>query len=204
MEGNFIHRLQRKESRAYMELYDSYFVRLHGFARNFVFDGEVAKDIVQNALIKLYENIAQLKTEVNIGAYLCVSVRNGCLNYLRDRGVEDRHKILYLQAAEKAETLEWLDDEELIANIKKIIAGLPDKYREICELRFYKNLKYSEIAERLGISENVAKVHLHRAVQKMKEALAGKDGRMIGLLMLIFPVFFFQSYFHHRIGDNPK
>ncbi len=188
MKGNFIHRLQQKDSRAYMELYDRYFVRLHGFARNFVFDDEVAKDIVQNALIKLYENISQLEPEVNIGAYLCVTVRNGCLNYLRDRGVEDRHKILYLQAAEKAEALEWVDDEKLIANIKQIIAGLPDKYREICEFRFYYNLKYSEIAERLGISENVAKVHLHRAIRKIKEALASKEGGMIGLLMFIFPI----------------
>ena len=109
MAENFIHRLQQKENRAYMELYDHYFAKLHRFARSFVFDGEVAKDIVQNALIKLYENISQLESAVNIGAYLCVTVRNSCLNYLRDQGVEDRHKILYLQAVEQAETLEWLD-----------------------------------------------------------------------------------------------
>ena len=188
MAKNFIHRLQQKENRAYMELYDHYFARLHGFARNFVFDGEVAKDIVQNALIKLYENISLLNSEVNIGAYLCVTIRNSCLNYLRDRGVEDRHKILYLQAIEQAEALEWLDDEELIKDIKKIITGLPEKYRNICELRFYYNLKYSEIAERLGISENVAKVQIHRAVQKIKEALTNSNEHIIGILMFILPI----------------
>lgn len=188
MAENFIHRLQQKENRAYMELYDHYFAKLHRFARSFVFDGEVAKDIVQNALIKLYENISQLESAVNIGAYLCVTVRNSCLNYLRDQGVKDRHKILYLQAVEQAETLEWLDDEELIKNIKKIITELPEKYRNICELRFYYNLKYSEIAKRLGISENVAKVQIHRAIQKIKEALANNNEHIIGILMFIFPI----------------
>ena len=93
-----------------------------------------------------------------------------------------------MQAVEQAETLEWLDDEGLIKNIKKIITELPEKYRNICELRFYYNLKYSEIAKRLGISENVAKVQIHRAIQKIKEALANNNDHIIGILMFIFPI----------------
>jgi len=181
--AGFICRLQQHEERAYMELYDSYFKRLHGFARNYVFDMEVASDIVQTVFVTLYENISRLKTDINIGAYLCVMVRNRCLNYLRDQGVEDRHKILYFQASEKADTLEWLDDEELIRKVQAAIDNLPGKYREICELRFYRNLKYPEIAETLSISESAAKVQVHRAIQKIKENLATDDLRVIGLLM---------------------
>lgn len=181
----FIHRLQQKEGRAYMELYDFYYKRLHRFAVNFVFDHDVANDIVQTVLITLYENIACLKTDVNIGAYLSVMVRNRCLNYLRDQGVEDRHKILYLRAAENTESLEWLDDEELMHKIYAVIEGLPEKYREICKFRFYQNLKYAEIADRLSISETAAKVQVHRAIQKIKESLADEDFRIIGLLIFL-------------------
>ncbi len=61
-----------------MELYDFYFKRLHHFAVNFVFDYDVANDIVQSVFIKLYESISGFSADVNIGAYLCVMVRNRC------------------------------------------------------------------------------------------------------------------------------
>ncbi|MDE5611306.1 MAG: RNA polymerase sigma-70 factor [Odoribacter sp.] len=184
MENNLIYRLQQKDRRAYMELYDTYFKRLHRFALNFVFDYEVANNIVQVVFISLYENIAHLNLNVNLGGYLMTMVRNRSLNYLRDRAVEDRYKILYLEAVEQTETLEWLDDEELIEKLRNIIEKLPEKYRQICELRFYRNMKYSEIADSLSISETNAKVQVHRALQKIKEFLADEDFQIIALLAL--------------------
>ena len=184
MENNLIHRLQQKDRRAYMELYDTYFKRLHRFALNFVFDYEVANNIVQMVFIALYENITHLNSNVNLGGYLMTMVRNRSLNYLRDRAVEDRYKILYLQAVEQTETLEWLDDEELIEKLRNIIEKLPEKYRQICKLRFYRNMKYSEIADALAISETNAKVQVHRALQKIKEFLADEDFQIIALLAL--------------------
>lgn len=182
-EANFVHRLLQGENQAYMELYDSYFKQLHRFAMNFVFDQELAKDIVQTVFITFYKNIASLEKDLNIGGYLTVMVRNSCLNHLRDRGVEDRHKTLYLQASEEAETLTWLDDEELIRKIRETVERLPEKYREICKLRFYHNMKYSEIASRLNISENAAKVQVHRAIQQIKSSLTRDDFQLIGLLL---------------------
>ena len=182
MGEKLINRLQRNERAAYMELYDFYFKRLHHFAVNFVFDYDVANDIVQSVFIKLYESISGFSADVNIGAYLCVMVGNRCLNYLRDQNIEDRHKILYLQAAEETETLSWIDDEELIRKIHAVIEKLPEKCREICELRFYKNMKFSEIAAQLAVSENTAKVQVHRAIQKIKETLSTEDVMLIGLL----------------------
>lgn len=183
MNDSFILRLQRKERGAYLKLYDEYFKRLHHFAVNYVFDPETANDIVQSVFIKFYENIHTQKKDLNIGGYLSIMVRNSCLNYLRDRGVEDRHKILYLQASEKSETLSWLEDEELIQKIQSVISSLPERYRMICELRFYENLKYSEIATRLNITENVAKVQVHRAIQKIKDSLGNTHHALFGLLL---------------------
>ena len=165
VEKNFIHRLQQRENRAYVELYDYYFARLHRLAANYVFDVETAKDIVQSVFVSLYERIDTLGEDMNLGAYLSVTVRNNCLNYLRDRRVEDKHKTLYLQASEQADALDWLDDEEVIANIKAVIAMLPDKYRKVCELRFYGNLPYSEIAAQLKRWEKV----LLAAQKKMED-----------------------------------
>jgi RNA polymerase sigma-70 factor (ECF subfamily) len=59
----------------------------------------------------------------------------------------------------------------LLAKIKEIVDGLPEKCREICELRFYKNMKQQDIAEKLSISTNTVKVQIHRAIQKIRKVL---------------------------------
>ena len=44
-------------------------------------------------------------------------------------------------------------------------------------------MKYSEIAVRLNISENAAKVQVHRAIQQIKSSLTRDDFQLIGLLL---------------------
>ncbi len=192
-QEEMIYRLQQNEQAAYMELYDFYFSRLHRFAYHFVFDYEIANDIVQSVFIRLYETVSSLKSDVNIGAYLLVMTRNKCLNYLRDQSIEDRYKTLYIQAAEESETLAWIDDEELIQKIQSVVESLPEKCREICKLRFYKNMRFAEIAELLSISENTAKVQVHRAIQKIRESLTREDSFGIGVLL--FFEFFLKIFF---------
>ncbi len=112
-----------------------------------------------------------------------MAVRNRCLNYLYVQDIEDKRKMLYLEAINEADAPEWLADEELIKRIRTTISGLPEKYRRICELRFYKCMKYAEIAEQLAVSENVAKVQVHRLIQKIKDNISPNDGAALELLV---------------------
>ena len=171
--GDFVALIRRRDSASFVRLYDTYFGRLHRFAYNFVCDYDTANDIVQSVFISLYENAARLSPDTKLHSWLLKAVRNRCLNYLRDHNVEVRNQFFYLENYGEPEFAEHLEDNsELMAQIAAVIETLPDKCREIFELRFYKNMKQSEIAELLSISNNTVKVQIHRAVQKLREALA--------------------------------
>lgn len=174
MDANrmLIERLKVNEEAAYQELFEIYFKQLHHFAERMVFDAEVAHDLVQTVFISLYENCRKLPSECNLGAWLFVAVRNACLKYLRDRKVEDRRHVLYVEATLNAEAMEWIDDEELLKKIYLAIENLPEKCRQIAEMRLIREMKFSEIASELSISENTAKVQIHRAISKIKEQLS--------------------------------
>lgn len=174
-----IDRLKVNDEAAYQQLFDTYFRRLHHFAERMVFDAEVAHDLVQAVFISLYENSGKLSAQSNLSGWLFVSVRNSCLKYLRDRKVEDRRNVLYVEATLNSESIEWIDDEELLEKIYLAIKNLPDKCRQIAEMRLIKEMKFSEIASELSISENTAKVQVHRAILKIKEQLTSDSALLI-------------------------
>lgn len=182
-EKDFICRLKNRDNEAYIRLYDLYFSRLYRLAVHLVYGEEEAKDIVQQLFVDLFEKPVRLEVVRHLGAWLCMAVRNRCLNYLYVQDIEDKRKMLYLEAINEADAPEWLADEELIKRIRTTISGLPEKYRRICELRFYKCMKYAEIAEQLAVSENVAKVQVHRLIQKIKDNISPNDGAALELLV---------------------
>lgn len=177
--------LKQHDERTYVQLFNENFRYLHRFAVSFLADYDIANDIVQSVFISIYENASSLKPDLNLKSYLIVSVRNRCLNYLRDQAIEDRQKILYLQASEEADCIPLIEDEELIDTIKIAISKLPDKCKNICELRFYENLKFTEIARKLSISENTAKVQVHRGIQKIKQFLSENHSSFLFIIFLL-------------------
>jgi RNA polymerase sigma-70 factor (ECF subfamily) len=168
----FIEKLKQKDNSCYTQLFDSYFKPLHRFALGFVGDHDEASDIVQTVFISLYENSFRLSLEANIASWLFTSVRNRCLNFLRDQDVEAQNRLNYPETYEESDNLcSSIDDDELLAKIRTIINTMPDKCREICVCRFYRNMKYPEIAESFSISVNTVKVQIHRAIQKIRKTL---------------------------------
>ncbi|MEQ8764515.1 MAG: sigma-70 family RNA polymerase sigma factor [Planctomycetota bacterium] len=67
-----------------------------------------------------------------------------------------------------------LDEEERAGLVRQEIAALPDSHREPLILSFYQGLRYREIAEVLGCTENAVKIRLLRARQALHDRLAPK------------------------------
>lgn len=186
LDGDFVERIRRRDNASYVVLYDLYFGRLHRFAYQFVCDHDTANDIVQSAFIALYEHAPKLAPDTALHSWLLTAVRNRCLNYLRDHNVEVRNQLFYLENYEEPELADHLEDNSrLMAQVRQIIDGMPDKCREICELRFYHNMKHGQIAEHLSISVNTVKVQTHRAIIKIRESLADKPVLAAFIAMLL-------------------
>ena len=90
-------------------MYDLYFSRLYRLAVHLVYGEEEAKDIVQQLFVDLFEKPVRLEGVRHLGAWLCMAVRNRCLNYLYVQDIEDKRKMLYLEAINEADAPEWLE-----------------------------------------------------------------------------------------------
>lgn len=178
MEGDkndFIRRLKKGSPRAYKELFDRFFMKSYCIAYSYVVDMDTAKDIAQEVFISIFDHSQKLEGINNLSSYISISVRNRCLNYLRDLDLEDKNKRLYWES-----TINSLPDDgneevaDMLSRIERELPSLPESCRIICEMRFSKGMKIKDIAEKLHLAESTVKVQIHRAVSKIRERLAKK------------------------------
>lgn len=143
------------------------------FAQNYVKDFDMAKEIVQNSFINLWEKRQSIDTSKSVKTYLTTSIRNKCLNYLRDTKKFNTDIILsdVLFREIDSEQSDKLIEKELNNKINKVINELPEKCKEVFLLNRYEDLKYKEIADKLSISIKTVETQMSKALKHLKEKL---------------------------------
>ena len=69
----------------------------------------------------------------------------------------------------------YFDGDETAAQLQQAIASLPDVQRTVFNLRYYDNMKYSEMSQLLDTTEGALKASYHIAVKKITEFFNQKD-----------------------------
>ena len=132
-------------------------------------ESEVAKDIVQDTFFKLWTTPHKFSVTTDLRFYLYRSVQNQCLNYIRDKKVEDRYR-------DRAEVVSedffynTVLEEEIFIRLQQAIEELPEKYRKVINLNL-EGLSDKEVALRLGISIDAVKQQKKRGKEQLKEKL---------------------------------
>lgn len=129
-------------------------------------DEDAAKDIVHDVFSGILSSGAD---NVSV-AYLLTSVRNLCVNRLRDLSTRQRIQNLYAMELKEIEEDEWPDDETM-NRMREIIDTLTEKCRLVFELRFNEDKSYREISETLDISEVAVYKHLRHALDTLRQNL---------------------------------
>ena len=88
----------------------------------------------------------------SVKAYLFTSVRNRCLNAIRERKIRDEHNNKLIEAQLFSGTEDVVIDEDVHRRLQEALDALPDKCREIILLKVVEGKKNKEIAEQLNIS----------------------------------------------------
>ena len=154
-------------------LFRSEFKGLCVFAIQYVKDGDTAREITQEAFISLWEKRETIDLSKPVKTYLSTTVRNKCLNWLRDNKKFNK-EILDIEGllSEKAYIQhDRLVEVEIREKIAEAIEELPIKCREIFVLNRNENLKYLEIAAKLEISVKTVEAQMSKALQHMRERL---------------------------------
>jgi len=167
------------------DLFKSHFKGLTVFATRYVKDIDVAKELVQDAFVTLWEKRDTIDTSKSVKSYLTTIIYNKCLNYLRDHQKFNRNLLLAENLLENPDELNA--DDELFSNelgdkINKVLYSLPEKCKEVFILSRYENMKYYEIAQKLGISTKTVEAQISKALKIFREQLQD----YIKLLLLFF------------------
>lgn len=163
------------------KIYNQHSNQLYYYALGITKSAEVSQEIMQDAFVKLWQLDSDIKSEY---AFLRSSVKNACINYLRDKSVEDNKIKEYIENdKDVAELREEL--KECAERIKKILETLPPKCKDIFIRKYINGLKYREIAEDLGISTHTVKSQLKYASDKIKDKMDTSDPNLY-LVFLFF------------------
>lgn len=146
--------------------------KLYRFALSYVKNRDEAADVVQDVMVKTWEDIDSPASIRNIEAWCMTLVRNKSLDQLKRKGrnflqIVDQYDL----QSDTKDPLEVTQANETRASINEIIADLPPKQRDVISLRDLEGYSYKEIAEILEIDVNNVKVLLHRARMTVREAL---------------------------------
>ena len=158
------------------------FVRTHGeellrLSYTYVKNKEMAEDIVQDVLLKAYEQHDKFRGDASYRTYLYRMIINRSYDYLRSWSYKNTvltnkiQEIFQVTKSTEQQVFEQ-NDNRLLGDA---VLDLPVKYREIIILFYYKELKIDEIAELLSISDNTVKTRLKRGREKLRKQLEGGE-----------------------------
>ncbi len=166
------------------QLFREQFENLCNFAKAYIHDPDIAKEIVQEVFINLWTKRDSIEPGKPVKSYLFTSVRNRSLNYIRDHK-KFQSFVLDVEIEEKfrSDDLDMMESEEARIKIENAIQKLPEKCREVFEMSRFEEMKYNEIAVELNISVKTVEVHISKALKILREEL--KDLLMILLWILL-------------------
>lgn len=191
-----IKQLKNGDERVFRKIVESYWVRLYKFSLIYIREREVAKEIVQDTFIALWDGRADLHDDTCLITYLMIINRNKCLNYLKslklqtvDINVLDESSIYRRSNINilEDESLEILIMKELHLALEASINRLPVKTREIFLMSRYEGLKNREIAIRQNLSVKTVEFHINKALKQLRDDLSSDYSvHLLYLLLLLY------------------
>jgi RNA polymerase sigma-70 factor, ECF subfamily len=164
---------------AYEVLYKKYYVYLCFVAEHITRSHADAEEIVSNVFVSLWNLREKSEKILSVKAYLIKAVHNASLNFIEQN--EKRLKSTQSLSSSEMRVLAWdsdyplsrLYEKELQDILSNCINELPEACREIFLLNRDKDMKYSEIANKLGISVNTVKSQVKIALSRLRYAVKG-------------------------------
>ena len=165
--------LAQKDETAFEQVFKTHFKRLHAYAFTILRDEVEAEEIVQQVFFKLWERNENLSLSGSVSAYLYRAVHNESLNYLKHQKVRSNHQlhVAYSMKNEVEHPAKKVMAGELEKKIHTALNELPEQCRTIFQMSRFDELKYREIADKLGISIKTVENHMGKALKLLREKL---------------------------------
>jgi RNA polymerase sigma-70 factor (family 1) len=146
--------------------------RLFRFALGIVGQTAEAEDVVQEVFIKLWNNRQQLENITNVEAWCITATKNLSIDKLRSK----HQRMVPMSAGfdlrdHSATPYEEAVTHDVFDQVRALINRLPEKQRDIMQLRDIEGMSYQEIADTLNVPMDQVKVYLFRARKAVREGM---------------------------------
>ena len=166
-------RLRQGDETAFDEIFRAWYASLVRLAESITRSRAVSEEIVQDVMLELWRRRESLARDTSPQAYLFQSTRNRALNHVRHERVErTAEPILTTRSEIEASAPSELVEEEIDVALRTAVSELPERCREVFELSRTHGLKYSEIANVLGISVKTVEAQMGKALRSLRVKLA--------------------------------
>jgi len=180
---------EQQRAALFAQLFREHWQPLLRHAVNKLGTNDLAQDIVQETFLVLW-NSDMLSRPGEVRAYLYGTIRHKILDEYRKDAVRLRYAH---DQAGRVEQQFTSPDELLVARelgkiIEEEIALMPERMREIFELKKHHRLSIAEIAQKLDLSEQTVKNQLYRASNRLKDRLVAYDSSLAVLGIMLFGI----------------
>ena len=160
----------------FLDIHDQFYERVRKFILASVRDDSVADDLVQDAFIRIQENLDSVKDPSKVSSWIFQIAHNLCQDHFRARKKSSSHQEIHDGLINLQETplQKKVEQGEMSRCVQDQLNLLPESLRSILIFADVMEFSHQEIADILGLSVENVKVRVHRARKKFKAILEEK------------------------------
>ncbi len=166
----------KTQRKAFERLVVEYGEQLYWQVRRIVLSHDDANDVVQTVFMKAWQKLDTFNEEAKVSTWLYRIALNESLDFVRRKKLqlvstdEQEYSVANMLMAD-----EFFDGSETEALLQEAIAQLPEVQRMVFNMRYFDEMKYSEMSKILNTSEGSLKASYHIAVKKITEFFKRRD-----------------------------
>ena len=147
---------------------------LFAFIMRMIDDQATAEDIFQDTWIRVIRNIGSFRGDCRFSTWLFQIALNLCRNQMRRKA---RRRFVGIEEASNLADDPEVDGMKILQaqKVRRLVASLPPKMREVIVLRYYHNKTDVEIAEVTGLPPGTVKSRIHRATELLRSKIESTE-----------------------------
>lgn len=175
--------LEKGDQRAYAELMKNYRDTLYFMMLKMTNNHEDADDLTIEAFGKAFKNLKQYTPDYAFSTWLFKIASNNCIDFLRKKRLDTSYSLNQPENHDDGEEFatQVPDDnrdpeeefirQQKIQTMREVVEKLKPHYRELVELRYFREYSYEEISEELNLPLGTVKAQLFRAREFLQQIM---------------------------------
>lgn len=195
------------EEKEMEQLFRQHYLGMYRLAKSYLYDTEESKDVVSEVFASLAHSQKSMIPETT-KQYLMMSVRNRCLNIIKQKKLRERiiHRYSMEQEDRQAIGLHSSQENEMEERKQRIHdfidRNISQQDQDIFRMRFNDEMSYQEIMKATGTSRMAVYKHLSRTINLIKEHF-NPTNMSIGIIITSGIIFAAVSLHHSRTEQTP-